>query len=135
MCGIIENVENLWVGIIEHNGNEGESFGFYFPRTDETLRLISDIELNYAAIDKKWGGGDESYDFDHGISDSELAVLEKHDRNGYMSRVNRCSSEKSMIALAAAANAPLTCYKGSFPEHLTDPEDLNSGEVWHSFLG
>ena len=79
--------DRQYVGIVDDNDSEGEIFGYYFLAMPDSIAAIKQMH----EIAEKYPEACEGWEFIHQSFDGdELAVLKKHDRNGYMSRVNIC---------------------------------------------
>lgn len=78
-----------YIGVVDHNGWEGESFGFYFENTEENRERLRQLRQNIdeAGVDQLAGATDAEWHFDP-IPEEALDHLDQTDRNGYMSRVN-----------------------------------------------
>ena len=124
--------EKLYVGLDEHNENEGETFGYFFEKTDESTGLMRAAEAQYDRICAKYGQPGTPINFHYEITEAELNALEKFDENGYMGRVNRCGGAGPMLALKMLGRVTQrdTPYKGSFSTQYTSEDDWNSGYGW-----
>lgn len=90
-------METTYCAILEHNGNEGETFGYYFPETESTVQLMQEIEAKYSRDELE--GYDSEYDFEYGFSPEMLKGISKADNNSYSSAVNVCRTPESLRAL------------------------------------
>jgi len=71
-----------YIGIVERNTWERETFGYYFELTDETQEALEGIMGRYRAC-----GCCPELSLVV-CTGADLEILEKNDRNGYMRRVN-----------------------------------------------
>ncbi len=71
----------------ENNDNEGETWDFYFPMTEEEAKHFYGV-----FIQAETEVNDFPYSFEHDdiLSEKEIDVLVKHSRSGYMAYHNKC---------------------------------------------
>ena len=77
------NDSKKYIGIIERNQWERETFGYYFPI--EAAEAIKGLFNHYVKNGKTQEA--QSLRLEESVSHETLVSLDKHDRNGYSSRV------------------------------------------------
>lgn len=70
-----------YVGIVERNDWEGETFGYYWPRTEDSERALRGVLARYVSE------GESSLRVEI-LGLAEMTSLDDRDRNGYMRRVS-----------------------------------------------
>ncbi len=103
--------EQTYIGLIENNDWEGESFGYYFPNTPENLIALQKFEVFL-----KTNNCDEwEMDYEEPYTSRELSLISKGADNGYMPRCNIVPTPtKTLKALLLIDNVDALPYKGRF---------------------
>jgi len=82
------NNEDMYIGIVEHNDNEGESFGYYVLNTQENREYLEELKDALTLIGEYgYYGGEYSVELE-GFTGHELDMIDYGANNNYMDRVN-----------------------------------------------
>lgn len=82
-----------YFGLVEQNGDEGESFGLYFKYSLNTLQRLSNIVARLHSFECS----DCSYFIDGPYNSKELYLIEEGASNDYMSRVTICKDPDNLL--------------------------------------
>ena len=76
-------MEEKFIGVIEDNEHEGETFGYYFPQNEDNIKALGELEhLLDAGLFTCYFIDWEPY------TKEELRLISKGANNSYMDRVN-----------------------------------------------
>ena len=117
--------KETYIGFVEHNEWEGESFGYYFPNTPENRQALEKFEEFLKANDSlgNYSPGYSMDGFEEAYSERDLDMVEKGAGNSYMARVNMVPNPTEVLqALLRIDNVENLPYKGSFT---VDGEEYN----------
>ena len=109
--------KTTYIGFVEHNEWEGESFGYYFPNTPENRQALEKFKEFLEANDclNDYSPGYSMDGFEEAYSERDLDMLEKGSGNSYMGRANIVSNPEEVLkALLLIDNIENLPYKGSF---------------------
>jgi len=116
-------MEQKYIGIIEENEHEGETFGFYFPDTPENRESLLKFEALAQQLGeaynketgKYWKSSIQLDLMDDPCTKRELDMIDYGADNGYMPRANIVSEPELMLErLLKIDNFDYLPYKGWF---------------------